>query len=80
MAKCRSARFLLFETVYFNVQYGSEDSEGEGEMMGMKPTGKSFKMKDVDIYTFNDAGKVTEHRQAQSAQEVMMRVGAMMGN
>jgi predicted ester cyclase len=34
----------------------------KNDMMGMKATGKSFKFKDVDIFTFNDEGKITEHR------------------
>ena len=47
-------------------------------MMGMKPTGKSFKVKDVDLFTFNDAGKITEHRSVQSGQTMMSMVGAKM--
>ena len=47
-------------------------------MMGMKPTGKSFKLKDVDLFTFNDAGKITEHRSVQSGRTLMEMVGAKM--
>jgi predicted ester cyclase len=47
-------------------------------MMGMKPTGKSFKVKDVDLFTFNDAGKITEHRNVQSGKTIMNMVGAKM--
>ena len=47
-------------------------------LMGMKPTGKSFKLKDVDLFTFNDAGKVTEHRSVQSTKTLMEMVGAKM--
>jgi predicted ester cyclase len=47
-------------------------------MMGMKPTGKSFKVKDVDLFTFNDAGKITEHRSVQSGKTIMEMVGAKM--
>jgi predicted ester cyclase len=50
----------------------------KGEFMGIKPTGKSFKIKDVDIFTFNDEGKITEHRVVQSMQTVMAQVGAKM--
>ncbi len=46
--------------------------------MGMKPTGKSFKLKDVDLFTFNDAGKITEHRSVQSGATLMEMVGAKM--
>ena len=45
-----------------------------GEFMGMKPTGKSFKLKDVDLFTFNDAGKITEHRSVQSSQTYINQV------
>jgi predicted ester cyclase len=47
-------------------------------IMGIKPTGKSFKVKDVDLFTFNDAGKITEHRSVQSGKTIMEMVGAKM--
>jgi predicted ester cyclase len=47
-------------------------------LMGIKPTGKSFKLKDVDLFTFNDAGKITEHRSVQSNKTLMDMVGAKM--
>jgi len=50
----------------------------KGELMGMKPTGKSFKVKDVDIFTFNDEGKITEHRSIQSFATMFAQVGATM--
>ncbi|MEJ7588196.1 MAG: ester cyclase [Ferruginibacter sp.] len=34
----------------------------KSDFMGMKTTGKSFKFKDVDIFKFDDKGKITEHR------------------
>jgi hypothetical protein len=39
--------------------------------MGIKPTGKSFKYRDVDLFTFNDAGQITEHRSVQSGKTRM---------
>ncbi len=47
-------------------------------LMGIKPTGKSFKYRDVDVFTFNDAGKITEHRNVQSGKTMMNMVGAKM--
>ncbi len=44
--------------------------------MGIKPTGKSYKVKDVDLFTFNDDGKITEHRSVQSSSTIMMQTGA----
>jgi predicted ester cyclase len=46
--------------------------------MKMKPNGKSFKVRDVDLFTFNDAGKMTEHRNAQSGMEMMSQLGLKM--
>ncbi len=34
----------------------------KNDFMGMKTMGKSFRFKDVDIFKFNDEGKITEHR------------------
>jgi predicted ester cyclase len=46
--------------------------------MGMKPTGKSFKIKDVDLFTFNDAGKIIEHRNIMPFSNLLEQVGAKM--
>ncbi len=56
--------------------FGDWSGTFKGEIMGMKPTGKSFKIKDVDLYTFNDKGQITEHRSVQSMQTMMLQVGA----
>jgi predicted ester cyclase len=44
--------------------------------MGMKPTNKSFKYPDVDIFKMNDDGKIVEHHNVQSSNLMMMQVGA----
>ena len=46
----------------------------KADMMKMKATGKSFKLNDVDLFTFNDAGKITEHRNIQSNQALFSQV------
>jgi predicted ester cyclase len=46
----------------------------KGEMMGMKPNGKSVKYMDGDLFTFNDDGKITEHRSIQSIGTVMAQL------
>ncbi|MBK8192826.1 MAG: ester cyclase [Lewinellaceae bacterium] len=46
----------------------------KGDMMGMKATGKSFKMIDVDIVEFNDAGKATAHWSVQDQMVMMSQV------
>jgi predicted ester cyclase len=46
--------------------------------MGMKPNGKAFKYRDVDLFTFNGAGKITEHRSVQSGKTMMDMIGVKM--
>ena len=47
----------------------------KNDFMGMKATGKSYKLKDADIFTFNEAGKITEHRSIQSSMVMASQVG-----
>ena len=60
--------------------YVSGDWSGtfQKDLMGAKATGKSFKIKDVDIFRFNDAGKIIEHRAIVPWGVVMQQVGAQM--
>ena len=44
-------------------------------MMGMKPTGKSFKYDDADIFTFDKDGKMTSHRSIQSTATFFSQLG-----
>jgi predicted ester cyclase len=46
------------------------------KMMNMEPTGKSFKMKDCDLFTFNNNGQITEHHAIQPMGTIMMQVMA----
>ena len=50
----------------------------KGEMMGQKPSGKQFSAYDVDIFRFNDEGKITEHHNVVSLADVMKQVGMKM--
>jgi predicted ester cyclase len=50
----------------------------KGEFMGQKPTGKSFHMKDVDIFTFNDKGQFISHRSIQNMGPVFASLGMKM--
>lgn len=58
--------------------YGTWSGTWKNALMGMKPTGKSFKIKDVDIFTLNDAGKITEHRSVQSGSVMAQQLGMKM--
>jgi predicted ester cyclase len=60
--------------------FGDWTGTFKNPLMGMKPTGKSFKFRDVDLFTFNDAGKITEHRSVQSFATILQQVGAKMRN
>ena len=42
------------------------------DMMGIKPSGKPFKFNDVDIFTFNENGKITSHRSITNFAKVLM--------
>lgn len=48
------------------------------DMMGIKATNRSFKIRDADVFTFNDEGKITSHRGIQSGIVWMTQVGAKM--
>jgi len=50
----------------------------KNDFMGIKATGKSFKYWDGDLFTFNDEGKMTDHRLIQSFMTLMSQVGAKM--
>jgi len=54
--------------------FGDWSGTFKGKMGNTAPTGKSFKMKDVDLFTFNSNGQITEHRSIQSTESMMMQV------
>jgi len=56
------------------VVFGDWSGTFKGKMMNMEPTGKSFKIKDADVFTFNDNGQITSHRSIQSVSTMMMQV------
>jgi predicted ester cyclase len=56
--------------------YGDWSGTFKNDFMGMKATGKSFKVKDVDIFKFNDNGEIIEHRSIMPISFIMTQVGA----
>ncbi|HXS35633.1 MAG TPA: ester cyclase [Flavipsychrobacter sp.] len=50
----------------------------KNDMMGMKATGKTAKYKDVDIFTFDDNGKIISHRSIYPGSTMMALVGVDM--
>ncbi len=57
------------------VVWGDWSGTWKGDFMGQKATGKSYKLKDADIFKFNDDGKITEHHSIQSNMVSAMQVG-----
>ncbi len=58
--------------------YSETSGTWKNDFMGMKATGKSFKVRDVDIFKFNDAGKIIEHRNVQANEFMAKQVGMPM--
>lgn len=58
--------------------WGDWSGTWKGDFMGQKPTGKSYKIKDVDIFKLNDEGKITEHHYVQSWMNTASQVGMKM--
>ena len=56
--------------------FGDWSGTFKGKMMNMEPTGKSFKIKDADLFTFNNNGQITEHRSVQSNGTMMTQIAA----
>ncbi len=58
--------------------YGEWSGTFKNDFMGMKATGKSMKVRDVDLFTLNAEGKITEHRSVQSMGPVFAMLGVPM--
>jgi predicted ester cyclase len=44
----------------------------KNDLMGIKASGKAVRFPDVDIFKFNEAGKIIEHRSVQNTGAVLM--------
>ena len=58
--------------------FGDWTATFKTDFMGMKTAGKTFKLKDADIFKFNSEGKMTEHSSIQSSSSWMSQVGVQM--
>jgi predicted ester cyclase len=56
------------------VVMGTWSGTFKGAMGRMKPTGKTFKVFDEDIFSFNKGGKITSHRSVQSVNTYISQV------
>lgn len=50
--------------------WGKWSGSWKGNFMGQKATGKSFTKPEVEIYRFNEEGKIIEHHNVQSIGEL----------
>ena len=57
------------------IVYGDWTYTWKNDFMGAKANGKSTTYKDVDIFTFNDEGKMTSHRSIYPSSAFMASVG-----
>jgi predicted ester cyclase len=58
--------------------YSVASGKWTSDFMGQKATGRSFRVKDVDIFKFNNEGKITEHRSVQSPATLANQIGMKM--
>jgi predicted ester cyclase len=50
----------------------------KNDMMGIKATGKTVQGKDIDIFTFDDNGKITSHRNIYPSAAIFANAGVDM--
>ena len=55
--------------------WGKWSGTWKADFMGQKATGKSFTKREVEIFRFNDEGKITEHHSVQSINEIAKQIG-----
>lgn len=60
------------------IVWGDWSGTWKGDFMGQKATGKSYKVRDADIFRFNDDGKITEHHILSTSAAVASQVGMKM--
>ena len=62
------------------IVWGDWSATWKGDFAGQKATGKSFKVQLADIFKFNEAGKIVEHRGTQSRYEIAYQIGLRISN
>lgn len=50
----------------------------KNDFMKQKATGKSFKIRDVDLFRFNEEGKIIEHYNVQPFADIAKQIGLKM--
>ncbi|MBD0287367.1 MAG: ester cyclase [Flavisolibacter sp.] len=62
------------------VVWGEWSATWKGDFAGQKATGKSFRVLLADMFKFNEAGKIIEHRGPQSGYDIAHQIGMRMPN
>jgi len=76
----KGSEFVAVADGDYVMVYGTWSGTWSRDFMGMKPTGRSFSIHDVDIFKFNEEGKIVEHRSVQSNKEAARQLGMDMPN
>jgi len=71
-----TSEFMVAENDYV-VCYGTVEGTHQGDLMGIPPTGKKFKLNNTDICRFNSEGMIAEHWGTFNMAELMKQLGLM---
>lgn len=74
----KGSDFIAVADGEYVMVYGQWSGTWSKDFLGMKPTGRSFNLYDVDIFKFNDEGKIVEHHSVQSNREAARQLGMDM--
>ena len=58
--------------------WSTDTGTWKGDLMGQKPTGKSFKVQDVDNFIYNSDGKIIVHHNIQPFSSIAKQIGMKM--
>lgn len=61
------------------VSVGFMSGTNDGELAGMKPTGRSFRARHVHIFTFDGEGRLREHLAVRDDVEMLRQLGMVPG-
>lgn len=71
----RSSNYVVVGDLHHVALFADWTGTFTNAFMGLKPTHKSYHYRDVDLFTFNDSGQITEHRGIMPFGQVLMQLG-----
>jgi hypothetical protein len=74
----KGSDFITVADDDYVIVYGTWTGTWKNDYMGMKATGKTFNVRDADIFKFNEDGKMIEHRGVQSGATLANQIGMKM--